>query len=157
MTLDATKRPKTVREPDRASIPLVPPHPLISGCPENPQISVEHNHHPLRTRQPRGAYSIQLHSSHCNLCHVIIGFRCRLPFRASQVIWNIWCGRKMMNSLQCLLTSHTRKICDFSADAGSVVASFVNIWTRSSSLLWNIHPSDSKGAVWWTHIPLYPL
>lgn len=47
-----------------------------SGFPENPQISVKHNQPPPLLHQAGGAYSVQLHKSHCNLCCVIIGFRC---------------------------------------------------------------------------------
>lgn len=47
-----------------------------SGFPENPQISVKHNQPPPLLHRAGGAYSVQLHKSHCNLCCVIIGFRC---------------------------------------------------------------------------------
>lgn len=50
-----------------------------SGFPENPQISVKHNQpstvHRAIGWEAWGAYSLQLHKSHCNLCRVTIGFR----------------------------------------------------------------------------------
>lgn len=82
--------PIAVLEPDR-NVPsfLLPYVTLIAGSgSENPQISVKTQS--LSTlHQSFGAYSVQLRESHCNLCHVIIGFRCPPPFRTSQVIWNI--------------------------------------------------------------------
>lgn len=63
---------------------------------------------PSTLHQPVGAYSVQLHKSHCNLCHVIIGFRSPPLSRTSHVNGNIWCGRKMKNSLQCLWWATSR-------------------------------------------------
>lgn len=68
----------------------------------------------------RGVYSVQLQKSHCNLCHVIIGFRCLPAPRMNQTIWDIWCGRK-----KCLFRA-TSEIY-VSRQSLLSVTSFVNI------------------------------
>lgn len=99
-----------------------------SGFPENPQISVKHNQ-PSTLHQAAGAYSVQLHKSHCNLCRVITGFRCLPLNEPSNLKYLMW--QENQEFFSVFITSHPG-FSFVSQRSLFRVASFGNISTCSS-------------------------
>lgn len=123
-----------------------------SGFPENPQISVKHNQ-PSTLHQAAGAYSVQLHKSHCNLCRVITGFRC-LPLGpewAKQFEISDVAGKSGVLFSVYYVTSGI-----FFCFSAEPVQSCI-IWKHFDLLLlWNVRQSGWKCAAQWSLLsPLF--